>query len=374
MLTNEEFLQRLKDKNVPYIPLEEYKGYDKKIKWLCYKNKKHIFESSPSCILNGCGCPFCAHQKVFVGETDMWTTNPEMASMLLNSDDGYKYMANSIINLHWKCPDCGNILFKSPNTVFRQGLLCGLCGDGVSYPEKYVMHFLRQLDVKYMHDTTTSWSNGRRYDFYVESQNLIIETHGLQHYEERFNNFDNKRKNRRSLAEEIENDKYKKQLALSNGIEYYIELDCRESNGKFIKNSIYNSPLFEIFDLSNIDWKQCELSSTKSLIFQVTNAWNDGIYDIQRLSKMFGLDRSTIRDYLKKGTDIGLCIYDINFSIQEGVKKSATKKWKSVRCIETGKIYTPIKSAEMDGYCAKHISAVCRGDRETTGGCHWEYV
>lgn len=373
-LTNEEFLQRIKDKNIPYKPLENYKGYKVKIKWLCCNNSKHIFESSPLNILNGRGCPYCTHKKVFVGETDMWTTNPEMASMLENAEDGYKYTSNSTQKLYWKCPDCGNVLFKSPNTVFRQGLLCGACSDGVSYSEKYIMSFLKQLNVKYIYDSAIDWSENKRYDFYIPSLCLIIESHGIQHYEESFINFNKNKKNNRSLIEEIENDKYKKQLALNNNIKYYIELDCRKSNGEYIKKSIITSLLSKIFDLSNINWNQCELDSTKSLVFQVADAWNNEIYDTQVLSEIFNLDRSTIRDYLIKGTSIGLCIYDTNLSIQEGIKKSAEKKWKSVRCVETGKIYSPIKSVEIDGYFSKHVSSVCRGKRETTGGYHWEYV
>ena len=42
-LTNEEFLQKLKDSDIKYIPLEEYNGTDTKIKWMCYKDKFHIF-------------------------------------------------------------------------------------------------------------------------------------------------------------------------------------------------------------------------------------------------------------------------------------------------------------------------------------------
>ena len=45
--TNEEFLQELKDKNIIYIPLEEYKKYSKKIAWKCPKCE-NIFYATPS--------------------------------------------------------------------------------------------------------------------------------------------------------------------------------------------------------------------------------------------------------------------------------------------------------------------------------------
>lgn len=373
-LTNDEFLKKLIDKNIKYVPLEEYKGYGVKIKWMCFKNTKHIFEATPLNIIDGRGCPYCSHHRVFVGETDMWSTNPKMASMLKNIEDGYKYTENSTQKLYWKCPDCGNILFKSPNTVFRQGLSCHVCGDGISYSEKYMISILNQLNIEYLHDVATNWSNGRRYDFYIDSLNLIIETHGLQHYEDSFNNFKQSKKNNRSLLEEIENDKYKKQMAINNGIKNYIQLDCRVSNSEYIKKSILDSYLSEIFDLSYIDWHKCEADSVKSLVFEVAQCWNNGVYDIQKLSEIFGLYKGTVRDYLRRADDIGLCVYDKKLVKQEGVKKSSLAKWKTVRCIETGKVYSPIKSVELDGFSSKHISSACKGMRETVGGYHWEYA
>ena len=372
-LTNDEFLKRLKNKNIKYIPLEEYQGYEVKIKWACLKNTKHIFEATPLNVFGGRGCPYCSHHKVFVGETDMWTTNPKMASMLKDPEDGYKYTENSTHRLYWKCLDCGNILFKSPNTIFRQGLSCDVCSDGISYAERYMISILNQLNIKYLHDVATNWSNGKRYDFYIESLNLIVETHGLQHYEDSFN-FKNPKKNNRSLLEEIENDEYKKQIAINNGINDYIQLDCRVSNGEYIKKSILDSSLSDVFDLSNIDWYKCDVDSVKSLVCEIAQCWNNGIYDIQKLSEMFGLHKGTVRDYLKRANDVGLCDYNKNLTKQEGVKKSSLAKWKTVRCIETGKIYSPIKSVELDGFSSKHISSACKGERETVGGYHWEYV
>ena len=43
MFTNEEFLQDLKDNNILFVPLEEYKGANVKIEWRCHMNKNHIY-------------------------------------------------------------------------------------------------------------------------------------------------------------------------------------------------------------------------------------------------------------------------------------------------------------------------------------------
>lgn len=99
-LTNEQFLHKLKDMSIKDIPLEEYKGSTTKIKWMCYKNSKHIFEATPDAMYrcaknNGCICPYCDRRLVFVGETDLWTTNSDIASMLEKLEDGYKFLATS---------------------------------------------------------------------------------------------------------------------------------------------------------------------------------------------------------------------------------------------------------------------------------------
>lgn len=61
-LTNEEFLQKLRDLGRDdLIPLEEYKGSNIKIKWRCTNpDCNHEWESKPNTIItNGCGCPKC---------------------------------------------------------------------------------------------------------------------------------------------------------------------------------------------------------------------------------------------------------------------------------------------------------------------------
>ena len=374
MTTHEEFLRKLHNINSTLIPLEKYRGIHTKIKFQC--KKKHIFECEPNNILiRNNGCPICSNHQVLKGYNDMWETNAAMANLLQNPDDGYKYTQNSTHKLNWVCPDCGNVIYnKSPNTVYRQGLGCKNCGDGISYPEKYIISLLNQLGIEYQHDISLEWSNKKRYDFYIPKYNMIIETHGLQHYEERFDFANHKRKNQRTLSEEIQNDIYKKQLALKNNIAYYIQLDCRESQSQYIQQSIFDSELSKIFILSTVDWNKCALDSTKSIIYQVADAWNNNIHDIQKLCDMFHVYNGTIRDYLRKATKLGLCDYNEQIFRKEGFKKAALSRCKAVRCVETGKIYNSISETELDGFSSKHISSVCKGVRTTTGGYHWEYV
>lgn len=185
-LTNEEFLQKLKDKNIPYIPLEEYKNGNTKIKWLCDKHSTHIFEMRPRAIFDGQGCPYCSGNKLLVGYNDCWTIRPDVATMLKNPEDGYTHFCQSHEKVFWICPNCGNEIYKDFHNVSKYGLACSVCGDGVSYPEKIVISMLRQLNIDYIYNKPYYWSNKKKYDFYLQNYNMIIETHGEQHYKHGF--------------------------------------------------------------------------------------------------------------------------------------------------------------------------------------------
>lgn len=56
--SNKEFLQELKEKKIPYIPLENYIDAKTKIKFKCDRCKT-VWKAQPSNILTGKGCPQC---------------------------------------------------------------------------------------------------------------------------------------------------------------------------------------------------------------------------------------------------------------------------------------------------------------------------
>lgn len=322
MMTNEEFLQKLKDIGVKHIPLEEYKGSSKKIKWMCFKNSQHIFEATPDSVYRNTindvdGCMYCNHQKVFVGETDMWTTRPDIAAMLLNPEDGYKYFSHSNVKTDWICPRCGSIVRdKYINNVTKQGLSCENCSDGMSFGEKFVWALLVQLECDFTHDRPIKWSNGKRYDFYIPSMSVIIETHGIQHYQERtLSRF--KDRFSRTIDEEIANDQYKMNLALSNNIKYYIQLDCRKSELDYIKDSIINSEINNLFDLSTVDWNKCYQRTLTSNVIWCAELWNNGMKRTKDIEEYTGIDRCSIVPYLKKAAKVGLCDFELNYTKNE---------------------------------------------------------
>lgn len=61
--------------------------------------------------------------------------------------------------------------------------------------------------------------------------------------------------------------------------------------------------------------------------------------------------------------------------LSEAHKGKPATNQKAVRCKETGVIYPSAKSAaDAIGRSFSSVCAVCRGERKTTAGLHWEYI
>lgn len=290
---------------------------------------------------------------VVKGKNDLWTTHPEIASLLLNKEDGYALSKESHKKADFKCPNCGSIIRNKPvRTVGRYGLKCPVCSDGISYPEKFISCLLEYFNVDYIRDSSMSWSCGKRYDFYVKDMSLIIETHGVQHYsiEKTFN--------KNNARDEFVNDAYKKELAINNGIKNYIELDCRNSNFIYIKNSVLNSVLNSLFDFNNVDWDQIGENSLKSNVLDACEIYNNGIHSTAKISEMLGLDITTVRDYLVRCAEIGLCDY-------------STDRRKKIICVDTGEVYQSLHAVGEAGFNMSQVSECCNGTAKTCGGYNW---
>ena len=268
-------------------------------------NKEYIIRFSD--FKDGDRCIQCCREY----EKSIEFLNPIIAKQIIYDEHNIyikpKYIsACSNRKFYIKCCNCGKISDspKSINKIHKKGFSCKYCSDGVSTPEKFMANVLNQLGVKFITQLNSlkfSWiENNKRYDFYIPSSNIIIETHGLQHYEDGFLKYD----------EQNKIDMYKKDLALSNGIDSYIEVDCSKSEFIFLKNNVYNS-LNKYFDLKDIDWIKAWNDSQKSLIVEVWKLWNSKKFNSTLdLATYMNLSRSTITRYLNKGNKVGMCDYN----------------------------------------------------------------
>lgn len=252
------------------------------------------------------GCPYCSNVKFLVGVNDMWTTTPELASLLANPQDGYENMKSSKKRTDWKCPDCSSIIRnKSIINTNRNGFFCINCSDGKSYPEKFMYYYLQELNVCFDWEKSFSWSNGKRYDFYIENSNTIIEMHGSQHYDLGigFESIGG-----RNLKEEVQNDKHKRSLAQANGVKNYIEINAATSDLEYLKESIIKSNLPWSVCCEKVDWLKIAKNAEKSIVKEAWDLWKKD-NSINQISEELKMTTATIRNYLRRGDKLGVVQY-----------------------------------------------------------------
>lgn len=293
-----------------YEILTEYQNNSKKIK---VKNLKcsHEFECSPRDLVNGeCKCLYCNGKRILVGFNDLWTVNPDIAKFLENPNDGYIVTNSSTKKVWWKC-SCGNRIYKSADEVTSSNSLkCPICSDGFPIGEKILYSLLHFKNIDFNFRIKFDWSCNKQYDFYIAESKTIIEVNGIQHYKEI------KKFTHDYLKNIQENDKFKYNLALQNGIVNYVYIDASNSDPFFIVNNIKNSVLKDILkfeEMNENDWNEIIKRSMKSIVIDVSDLWNDGLC-ISEIQNKVKIDRHTIRNYLMRATQAHLCDYSSNES------------------------------------------------------------
>jgi len=279
----------------------------------------------------GQGCSCCSGRKPIIGETDLWTTHPNICAYLYDQSDGYTYSAYSNQKVRFRCPFCKEDLgFKQISYVTKGGISCHKCGDGISYPNKFLYNLLSQLNINYIPEAGFQWcvfpsfnnsdqlSHGR-FDCIIEDLKLIIEMDGgLGHGNRKHS------KSTVSIDEQLYRDQQKELIANQKGY-VVLRINCNyighDNKFECCKNAILNSDLAIIFDLSNIDWTKIDIDSQKSILFEICDLYNSGLSSGEIASKLC-LDQSTVIDYLHKGNNLKLC----NFKpYKQKIKKGEQK-------------------------------------------------
>lgn len=77
------------------------------------------------------GCPFCSGRRPIVGETDLWTTHPNLATELDCPEVGYEVSSGAERRVRWKCSDGHGTWVTSPkNRTVSGGTGCPECAQG----------------------------------------------------------------------------------------------------------------------------------------------------------------------------------------------------------------------------------------------------
>lgn len=361
-------------------------GYDGEI-------EKHHFDKE------GKGCIVCAGRKVVYGINDLYTQRPDLLVYIVDKEKAKTYTPSSHNYEDCKCPECGYVKNMRISNLNFKGFKCDRCNDNISYPNKFLASFLNQLMdnnliLNYELEKTFKWSNNKRYDAFIvlnNGQTLIIEAHGNQHFG--YKNIHNKtfKNGTKTLQEEQRNDADKCWLAYKNGIDNYVQLDCRESNLDFIKTSIENSIIGSLLTLSKVNWEECNSFATSSFLLKVCNYWEENKKQNPNLStkdvgEYFKMNRFTIIKYLKQGGKLGFCTYNP----KQEMEYSRTRKDKDIKTRKRIGIYKDgvllgeyecmarLQEEYLDKYNIKldlsNIQAVARGKRKTHKGFTFKYL
>ena len=346
---------------------KEYKSATFKMKWKCLKEDcGEIFESSWSQIYNqNQGCAYCCGRYA-TEKNNLYIRFPKIASEW-NFDKNDKhpkdYLPFSSQKVHWICSCCGNKYEQYIDCRTKRNNGCQNCGDGISYPEKIMSNVLNQLNLKFEHQLTSKkmrWCDNYKYDFYLNDYNIIIETHGSQHYKESGRG--------RTLLKEKQNDEDKKELAFKNGIQKnnYIIINCSISDLNYIKLNIIQSNLSKLFELSNINWEKCHEYACSSLVKIACDLWEGGIKNTVEIGDILNLSYSTIGSYLKQGKLLGWCNYNPKQAMAKNYKQSILKTQKSIICLNTGEIFESMSKAKCR-YNSFNIWSCCNGKYNSAG-------
>lgn len=373
--TDENFLEKYWDvKKNKINPFELARGSDKYIYIKCQEKEYHgSYKIRAANFSYGYRCSFCHPQSEPHPLDSIGNKYSKIAKMIVydnnkNKVDVYKISPHTHNKFYFKCSKC-NLIGSKPKSlvsVVNYGYSCEYCSDGISIPEKFVSNTLKALDVGFIKELSRvnyDWCDKYRYDFYVKDLNMIIEVHGLQHYEGFLGP---------DLKNIINTDNKKMATAIKNGIDKYIVIDARQSTLEHLTRETVKE-LGEIFNFDNINFNDIWLQCQGSMVIESWNIWNEGIKSTVKIGEILNLDRQTIVKYLKRGAYLKKCDYDPKVEAKKGFFNSELTAIKVI-CLNNNKVFNSVKLAgKYVGLKSfSNISACCKGKRKSAGKINGE--
>ena len=298
---------------------------------------------------------------------------PEMIPYLDDKNDSYRFAPYCNIKLPMHCIECGTKKMCAPSNFMNNGLVCEACGDGVSYPNKFMFNILTQLKVDFINEVSRAtkgfeWCDNYRYDFYFicNKKQYFIEMDGHFH----------------DYNSERNNDNIKNELARRNNI-CLIRIDCKYNKFPFdyIKRNILNSELINLFNFDNVDWKRCDEYASNSLLRTVCDMWENKTLSVGQIIKETKLNKSTVREYLLRGLSLGFCP---SYHKHESRRRMGHQRSKPIAYCENNDIkYVFSNAYELEELSIKNggpkfraiaVNRVCRGELLSYRGIKFEYI
>ena len=307
--THEEFIQKMNEKHPKILVKGTYINNHTKILVKCLIDG-YEWQPTPNDLLDGTGCPCCSNRVIVKGTNDLATTHSHLLKYFDNPDDATNVTYGSHKSVKLKCPECGQMAQRIVKTLVKDGFICQYCSDGISYPNKFCRALLKQLPItNFIPEYCPEWILPKKYDNYFEYNNqlYILEADGAFHTNDMYG----------ITAEESKQvDDYKDEQAKLHNIDV-IRIETEVSNMEYIKERVLNSQLNELFDLSDIDWIECDRCASSSVVIKICEDYMklnaNGILD-KRIGEVLAKENSiatvTVQRYLKRGAKMGLCDYN----------------------------------------------------------------
>lgn len=186
-LTIGEFKKQLSENNIKYALVGKYKGKHHKTDFYCPRCKQN-FPSDPASILSGEGCPRCANywRSIHHKKDDRWLFKQLVKTGVYKEYFPAQSCKGSHAKIYFVHLRCGQRFPVTPNHLLR-GSGCPICNKkgGSSKSEKYIIHALDKLGIKYEYQKYFDGLKDKQklsYDFYLPNANVLIEYNGEQHY------------------------------------------------------------------------------------------------------------------------------------------------------------------------------------------------
>ena len=317
-----------------------------------HETAPHIFVNESS-LTAGQGCPYTSGNKVYE-KTSIYSIE-RLREYIVNVEESKTIGKNSKKKIEVRCPSCNDIEDVTVRRFVKGNVYCSKCSSNTSYPELFFSAYLEVKGVEYEYQYQLDDSL-RRFDFYIPSKNIVVETHGEQHYKENSAWYD--RSN--------ESDAEKRIYCKENNITL-IELDCSKSNFKFIQNQINNDKFLD--DITK--------SEEKEMLKIIEKNKRHPVEDIINFYET-GLSVKEVSDKLSVSEHIVYKVLKTN-----NVKYRPPGK--RVRCLNTGEVFDSIeKAAKWCGlvkggsitlYCDDSENRKWAGKHPNTGDrLRWEWT
>lgn len=213
----------------------------------------------------------------------------EIRKYIIDIEEAKHTSKSSDKEIKCRCDNCNNIKSIKPRNLIRSGLNCYYCSRNISYPEQFMLAYLKTKNLDFEYQLIFDNAKNLRFDFVNLRNKIIIETHGSQHYDEKCSWYN------RTHKSDIAKRKYCKE----NGY-LLIELDCRESTFEFIKNSIEQCEYLPNIESNEHDTMRSIISKNKKYdIEDIIEMYRQG-ESTENIGLKYNTDRTTIASILKK--------------------------------------------------------------------------